>query len=444
MKDWATYGRKSRMANGSGALPANVTGEALTYCPQLVNSVSPATSSGSFAQPQIVKAGAVSFSFTDGNAAGGASAENITTGLCSPSSLRFTLPVPASQAAHLTLWAGVFAGTLLVNASFAGTEIYSEELTAAPSDFTTAVLRSNRFDFFVPATARNSTSLHEGASQLLIDLTVLKPRIPPPPPPPPPPAPLKKCVPVAPAQMCLDPPGTCQNRRCPDVGLDWPWIGGLDWLHWVKANFVRKRGEQTLINCACKGKPCTCLESANVPGQPYAFYNNNPTTFSWSNGTSPLTGSRDPQGADLTGAKLPGGTMENIITVPAADDDVVVHLFTGTYASSTGSLNVSLLSSPDGKPLGSMLRYEFTKGAGGITNQHFTIRVPPAKPKSSLDDVESRVLHTSWSGSLNIELQSIAVTTRNLTALTVRAADEAALSSGASLCHPQPSNCSRW
>ena len=41
----------------------------------------------------------------------------------------------------------------------------------------------------------------------------------------------------------------------------------------------------------------------------------------------------------------------------------------------------------------------------GITNQKFTIQVPPRTEKAP------RVLHTSWTGSVNIEFQSISVTT---------------------------------
>ena len=111
--------------------------------------------------------------------------------------------------------------------------------------------------------------------------------------------------------------------------------------------------------------------------------------------------------------------MENLIEIPPADDDIIVHLFTGT-CSSTGSLNVSLLSHPGGEVLGSSLHYDFTKATGGISNQHFTIHVPPAKSTQRLGDATSRVVHTSWTGSVNIEFQSIAVTSRKLTALSWR------------------------
>jgi hypothetical protein len=55
---------------------------------------------------------------------------------------------------------------------------------------------------------------------------------------------------------------------------------------------------------------------------------------------------KDKQGADITNARLPAGTMENLITIPpTAKDDVVVQLFTGT-CSSTGSSDTQLLLIP--------------------------------------------------------------------------------------------------
>lgn len=136
--------------------------------------------------------------------------------------------------------------------------------------------------------------------------------------------------------------GVCVYVCSKDVNLDWPWIGQLDWFHWTKQKAVQKGAIQKsdLIGCACAGKACPCPTAAKL----YGFYGNNPTTFSWSNGSDPFIGFADKQGADLTGLKLPAGTIENLVTIPAdAADDVIVQLFTGTCGS-TGALNVTLLS----------------------------------------------------------------------------------------------------
>lgn len=157
------------------------------------------------AQPEVVKAGAVSFSWTDGSTAGGAIAANISTGVCSPTGLRFALPLKAGKAT-LNLWAGVSGGTLSINASVGGAEIYSEELTAAPSDYLGGILRSNRFEINIPATAAIAAA---AAGELVVDIAVSKPFIPPPPPAPPPPPPLKPCDPKAGEGMCMAAPSTC-------------------------------------------------------------------------------------------------------------------------------------------------------------------------------------------------------------------------------------------
>lgn len=160
VKDWATYGLVARMQGGSNELPANVTalsgnGESAVgcrYCPQYSKSATLKTSGNTFVPPSVVSAGAVSFAWSDGSAP--RSSANISTGLCSPSGLRFTLPAKTLLASAavagggrtLTIWAGVSAGTLRVNASL-GTSppFYTEELAAAPSDVRNKILRSNRY-----------------------------------------------------------------------------------------------------------------------------------------------------------------------------------------------------------------------------------------------------------------------------------------------------------
>ena len=201
VKDWATYGLVARMASGSKELPANVTAlaagaaaAALTYCPQYSKSAALKTSGQTFNPPPVVSAGAVSFSWTDGDGGAAAAANNISTGLCSPSGLRFTLPAKAFQAdiggdgelaaasgRTLTIWAGVSAGTLQVNASLLGSSslsppFYKEELAAAPSDLKGNVLRSNKWVFNMPiSTAAATDGYVDAAPDLVVDFVVKKP-----------------------------------------------------------------------------------------------------------------------------------------------------------------------------------------------------------------------------------------------------------------------------
>lgn len=56
------------------------------------------------------------------------------------------------------------------------------------------------------------------------------------------------------------------------------------------------------------------------------------------------------------------------------------------------------------KVLGSIHHDE--NDAGGITNQVFTVQIPPETAAAA----GARVLHTVWTGSKNIEFQSIGVT----------------------------------
>jgi formylglycine-generating enzyme required for sulfatase activity len=173
VKDWMTFGRVARMAKGSGVLPHNVTAltpeVTPTFCPKMSNSAVLKTSAVTITPPPVVSAGVVSFSWTDGSTAGGVSAANISTGLCSPTGLRFVLPLTASQGrCVLTLWAGASSGTLAVNATIGGgAPFYSERLEAAPSDYTNQIMRSNRWDIHLPA--------QSAAADLVVDLTVSKP-----------------------------------------------------------------------------------------------------------------------------------------------------------------------------------------------------------------------------------------------------------------------------
>eukprot|EP01047_Picozoa_sp_COSAG01_P001414 COSAG01_NODE_32_length_35644_cov_22.273738_18_plen_92_part_00 len=59
------------------------------------------------------------------------------------------------------------------------------------------------------------------------------------------------------------------------VGLDWPWVGSLDWLHFDPAPVVKDQPDasKSLITCAKGGQKVACT----TYGTPN--YNNNPTTF---------------------------------------------------------------------------------------------------------------------------------------------------------------------
>lgn len=237
-----TFGMTARMAKGSGDLPANVTslgrdGEASapSFCPQLSKSAGLSTSSGPVLGSSVISAGAVAFSWSDASSntalGGGTDAANVSTGLCSPTGLRFALPLKAAASSvqdgapgfTLTLWAGVMGGTLTVNASIGGEVVYAEMLVAAPSDYSGNILRSNRWVIHVPS----SVVAANAASEVLVDFAVETPYIPPPPPPPPAPPPLPACA----SALCLDLSSTCAAGTCHEVGLDWPWIGGAN-PHW--------------------------------------------------------------------------------------------------------------------------------------------------------------------------------------------------------------------
>ena len=270
----ASENSTARMKGGSGELPsavAGLAGSAVTNCPQLV-AIKPSVPAVGVHSPLVAKAGVVSFSWSDGT--GTATAANLSTGVCSPTGLRFTMPLTAldtTVAKVLSLWAGVSAGTLIVNASFAGgAAIYAEELAATPSDVSNAILRSNRWDIHLPAGAFQS------AGDLTIDLAVTVPPPPPPQPPAPPPAPLPPCV----TALCLD-EASCSAHKCTDVDLN--AVGDLDWLHWMPEGHAgsepaTKKGAG-LIQCLCaKGAVCPCSKGS------VKTYNPNPTTFSWKDG----------------------------------------------------------------------------------------------------------------------------------------------------------------
>ena len=211
-------------------------------------------------------------------------------------------------------------GTLTVNASVGGEVVYAEELAAAPSDYHGNILRSNRWLINLPASAAT-----DAAAELIVEFAVKKPYIPPPPPPPPAPRPLPACA----SALCLELSSTsdCNPERavCEDVGLDWPWVGSLDWLHYnpkpVGKAHTGGSGE-TLISCTVKGKPSKC------PAAGTDTYTNNPTTFSWSQGGSPRTGWRDGNGLLFYGGDE--AQFEHAIKIPASEGDIVVRAYVGT------------------------------------------------------------------------------------------------------------------
>ena len=164
--------------------------------------------------------------------------------------LRFVL-ADFKAGGTLRIWAGVSGGSLTVNASVGGKQFYTEELVATPSDYFGKVLRSNVF------TLRNVPAV-SATGRLIVDFTVQKPRMPPPPPPPPAPPPPPPCK----QAMCVS-MSSCSSKGqggrfpCGKVGLDWPWIGKLDWIHWTGKSPLQKYGG-SLIKCACDGKECPC------------------------------------------------------------------------------------------------------------------------------------------------------------------------------------------
>ena len=145
-------------------------------------------------------------------------------------------------------------------------------------------------------------------------------------------------------------------------------------------------------------------------------YANNPTTFSWNKGVKPRVGKRDAHGVFLKSTNDGDfATIENLITIPVADTDIIVHVYTGICSNLPTFFNASL---QDGSSLPSALSMgPYHSKGGGIENQVFTIRVAPAKgPHRGLHTSGPRVLHTSWSmlapdpeHAVNLEFQGIAV-----------------------------------
>ena len=70
--------------------------------------------------------------------------------------------------------------------------------------------------------------------------------------------------------MCLNMTSCTKGGKgaCADVGLDWPWIGGLDWIHWAGGKAPIQKVGGKLISCASKGKKAACAAPKS--------YNNNP------------------------------------------------------------------------------------------------------------------------------------------------------------------------
>jgi hypothetical protein len=168
--DWVAFGvgaaNMTRKAGGSGELPASLAGlhgSAVRTCPQ---SVAPKPSQGTIHSPVVAQAGVVSLSWVGGAGANG-SAANSSSGVCSQQGLRLSVRVQGTAKARtLTVWAGVSAGTLSVNASLAGVAVYAEELAAAPSDNALSILRSNRWTLRLPASDTTAVLAVEFAASL--------------------------------------------------------------------------------------------------------------------------------------------------------------------------------------------------------------------------------------------------------------------------------------
>jgi hypothetical protein len=118
--------------------------------------------------------------------------------------------------------------------------------------------------------------------------------------------------------------------------------------------------------------------------------------LSWTEGAKPRVGTRDAHGVFLK-ATNDGvfATIENLITIPAAETDIIVRVYTGICSSLPTFFNASL---QDGSGASVSFGPYKSKGAG-IENEVFTLRVAPAKPhqRGGRRAGAPRVLHTSWS-----------------------------------------------
>eukprot|EP01047_Picozoa_sp_COSAG01_P001413 COSAG01_NODE_32_length_35644_cov_22.273738_17_plen_141_part_00 len=97
---------------------------------------------------------------------------------------------------------------------------------------------------------------------------------------------------------------------------------------------------------------------------------------SWTEGAKPRVGTRDAHGVFLK-ATNDGvfATIENLITIPAAETDIIVRVYTGICSNLPTFFNASL---QDGSGASVSFGPYKSKG-GGIENEVFTLRIAPAK-----------------------------------------------------------------